>query len=48
MRELENKRQKDIERVAADAERQLQLARADADRSGDKAAIAKAQKRLSH
>ena len=28
--------------VAADAERQLQLARADADRSGDKAAIAKA------
>lgn len=35
MRELENKRQKDIEQVAADAERQLQLARADADRAAD-------------
>ena len=35
MRELENKRQKDIEQVAADAERQLQLARADANRAAD-------------
>ena len=35
MRELENKRQKDIEQVAVDAERQLQLARADADRAAD-------------
>ena len=35
MRELENKRQKDIEQVAANAERQLQLARADADRAAD-------------
>lgn len=35
MRELENKRQKDIEQVAADAEIQLQLARADADRAAD-------------
>ena len=35
MRELENKRRKDIDLVAADAERQLQLARADADRAAD-------------
>lgn len=35
MRELENKRQKDIEQVTVDAERQLQLALADADRAAD-------------